>query len=1121
MTLALAMPFGQEHISETELHVLAVDDEAQYRSIMTALLTKMGHACETASDASEALTKIRDTDFDLVITDIRMPGLDGVEMMREAGKIKHGLDFIIMTGFTADYSYCDLIAFGASDYIAKPFEAGELEAKIQRIQRERALVKRLRGLNRESENRSAEIFDFLPDATFAIDRQGKILAWNRAIEEMTGAKAEDMLGKGNHEYALPFYGERRPMLIDLTFEYNEEAERNYLFVEKQGPMLLGEADSCRVRGEKRSLWGISRALCDIEGAVVGAIESIRDVTEVKRNQAELKRARDELERRVEGRTAELKAANISLKAEINERMRAESALRQSEQSFRSLFENHHAIMLLVEAQSGMILDVNASAASFYGYSRAELKGMNLASIARISPGELITRLKDAKKGVLAPRTFSHRLRNGEVRTVEVHSSPIEMNGRTVFFSIVHDITERRRAEKELRKMHDYLENIFANSPDGIGIVDEHGKFIRWNRMAAGLFGYSFNELRGKSSFDLYADKDDLGRMLTALRDNGSVKDYAIAMKKKDGTVATFELSISLLRDNRDRIIGSICVARDMSPLKKAYDQLQEQIEERRNAEEALRESERRFRDILENVHFVAVCLDVHGNISFCNDFFLKLMGRPSEEILGKNWVENFLPDEQKDAFRLIFAHAITEGEIPAHYEGQIITPRGEKRLIEWNSTVLYDMKGKVVGATCIGQDITEARRAEEDLRSTYTEMAQLLASIPSFLIGLTTDRRIIRWNGAAERTFGIPAAKATEEYADRCGIQWDWQKMSEAVSACHRNGTAVRFDSLRFVRPDGKEGFLDVTVSPVGGSADGASGTLLLGSDVTKRKILEGQLVQAQKLESIGQLAAGIAHEINTPAQYVGDNIRFLKEAFGDLGKIEDHCNLILESAKSGEDSEALVEKMEAAREEADFEYVMSEIPKAIEQSLEGIDRISRIVRAMKEFSHPGTDVKTHIDLNKAIESTITVARNEWKYYADMETEFDHALPLVPCLPGEFNQVVLNLIINAAHAISSRLDPGSSEKGKITVTTRTAGDCAEIRIRDTGTGIREDIRTRIFDPFFTTKEVGKGTGQGLAIARSVVVDKHGGTITFESEMGKGTTFIVRLPLNVRSEQADT
>jgi PAS domain S-box-containing protein len=295
-----------------------------------------------------------------------------------------------------------------------------------------------------------------------------------------------------------------------------------------------------------------------------------------------------------------------------------------------------------------------------------------------------------------------------------------------------------------------------------------------------------------------------------------------------------------------------------------------------------------------------------------------------------------------------------------------------------------------------------------------------------------------------------------------------------------------------------------------GGRIKGMRSTI---QNITDRKFLEDQLAQAQKLESIGQLAAGIAHEINTPIQYVGDNTRFLQDVFGDLNRLLGKHERLLQTVKAGTISVDIIQEVEDTAKEVDLGYLSGEIPKAIQQTLEGVERVANIVRAMKEFSHPGTAEKIGLDINKAIESTVTVSRNEWKYVAEMVTEFDYSLPLVPCLPGEFNQVILNMIINAAHAIADVVGDGSAGKGTIRVSTQRDGNRVEIRISDTGTGIPEGIRDRVFDPFFTTKKVGKGTGQGLAIAHSLIVDKHGGTIAFETEMGKGTSFIIKLPLN--------
>ena len=192
--------------------------------------------------------------------------------------------------------------------------------------------------------------------------------------------------------------------------------------------------------------------------------------------------------------------------------------------------------------------------------------------------------------------------------------------------------------------------------------------------------------------------------------------------------------------------------------------------------------------------------------------------------------------------------------------------------------------------------------------------------------------------------------------------------------------------------------------------------------------------------------------------------------------------------------------------------YLMEEIPRAIDQSLEGIGRVSRIVRAMKSFSHPGTEAKTATDLNKLVENTVTVCRNEWKYVSDLKMTLDEGLPPVYCLPGELNQVILNLIMNSAQAIQELIGETPEQKGAITVETKLDGEWVEIHIGDSGGGIPEKIASKVFDLFFTTKEAGKGTGQGLSIARDVVVMKHSGSIDFETQAGEGTTFIIRLPI---------
>jgi signal transduction histidine kinase len=287
-----------------------------------------------------------------------------------------------------------------------------------------------------------------------------------------------------------------------------------------------------------------------------------------------------------------------------------------------------------------------------------------------------------------------------------------------------------------------------------------------------------------------------------------------------------------------------------------------------------------------------------------------------------------------------------------------------------------------------------------------------------------------------------------------------------------------------------------------------------LESAMAERKLMEGQLVQAQKLESIGQLAAGIAHEVNTPIQYIGDNCLFLKTSFVEMRALVDQHLELLDFVKKANLNAELAARMENNLAHLDTAFLIEEIPKAIDQSLEGVERVSQIVKAMKEFAHPGSGEKAPVNLNHAIRNTLMVCRNEVKHSANVITDLEPGLPLVHCLLGEFNQVILNLVVNAAHAMQGARKDGSL--GTIKVSTRADGEFVEIRVQDNGTGIPAGIRDKIFDPFFTTKEVGKGSGQGLAIARNAIVKKHGGTLTFETEEGVGTTFIVRMPILART-----
>jgi two-component system NtrC family sensor kinase len=413
----------------------------------------------------------------------------------------------------------------------------------------------------------------------------------------------------------------------------------------------------------------------------------------------------------------------------------------------------------------------------------------------------------------------------------------------------------------------------------------------------------------------------------------------------------------------------------------------------------------------------------------------------------------------------------------------------------------------------LDRDMRTNKRILEDEMWRRTE--KLSTILDNLQIGVTMvdpDLRLVEMNRRMREWF--PAIELS--MGKKCYHNLNFLDCDRPCENCPMAATLARGEQAEITHQlltgQGKRDFHVVT-TPIYDKERNIVGGIGLYEDITEKNMIEQELRQAQKIEAIGQLAAGITHEINTPIQYVGDNLSFLQQSFGDIFRVLTAYHQLFTVVQAGEVVPAdKKQAVMAAIDDADLEYLLEEIPKTLAQGLEGVGRVAKIVRAMKEFSHPGSDEKTFINLNELLESTLTISRNQWKYVAKLETDLQPDLPLVACLPGEINQVFLNLIVNAAHAIGDLSREGQGGLGTITITTRQVGKAVQVRISDTGGGIPEPIKERIFEPFFTTKPRGKGTGQGLAISRRVVVDKHQGLLSFQTEPGKGTTFIIDLPL---------
>lgn len=435
----------------------------------------------------------------------------------------------------------------------------------------------------------------------------------------------------------------------------------------------------------------------------------------------------------------------------------------------------------------------------------------------------------------------------------------------------------------------------------------------------------------------------------------------------------------------------------------------------------------------------------------------------------------------------------------------------------WVSTSklpFYNREGKLIGTYGISRDITASKVAEEKLRT----LSRAVDQSPTSIV-ITDVQGVIEYvNPCFEKVTGYTAAevvgqsprilKSGNHPAEFYQAMWD-------ALFSGREWTG----EIQNRRKNGQLFWERASLSGVRDARGMLTHFIAVKEDITEqkqaeveRRDMETKLQLTSKLESVGSLAAGVAHEINTPTQFISDNVRFLIGAFAQLELIlASHRELMSLATSHPECAEALT-AVKAVEAENELDYLSTEIPRCLEQSLDGLRRISKIVGSLKEFSHPGGEAKGYADINRAIETTVAVSKHEWKYVADVATELDSRIPKVNCVIDEINQAILNLIINATHAIEDANKQTGAVRGLITIRTKQDADSVIIEVQDSGTGIPENVRDRIFEPFYTTKPVGKGTGQGLAIVQAVVVKKHHGDVSFTTELGKGTTFRLSLPL---------
>ncbi len=485
---------------------------------------------------------------------------------------------------------------------------------------------------------------------------------------------------------------------------------------------------------------------------------------------------------------------------------------------------------------------------------------------------------------------------------------------------------------------------------------------------------------------------------------------------------------------------------------------------------------------------------------------------PSSESL---WRDLSHPDDLPEVEALLRDH--TESLWPFEHTWRMRHKNGEWRWLLGRAGTLHDRQGTPQRCVCVFTDVTNQVSAQRRLAELKRRNDLLLSSTGEGFLGIDAAARVTFANPAALQLIGLSGLDVTgwllgEAIPHGCPNDRPCLPTTCPILKPFLGGAANKVTNATFGRKDGSSFAVDYLSTPAH-EGDSVVKVVMTFRDVTEQRRLEAQNLQGQKLEALGQLAAGIAHEINTPLQYVGDNVFFLDTAFSDLLTLVAEYRQVVTALKQGGEAGDLLARLEAVEIATDVEYLKECIPKAIVTTQDGIGRVRTIVSAMKAFSHPGGAEKSAEDLNHAIECTTTIAASTWRHTATLEMRLDPALPKVSCYLGDINQVVLNLLVNASHAIEdAQAGHPAATLGVITVETGVKDGFVEVRISDTGCGIPETIQHRLFEPFFTTKEVGRGTGQGLTLARSMIVDRHGGYLKFTTEVGKGTTFIIGLPL---------
>lgn len=738
------------------------------------------------------------------------------------------------------------------------------------------------------------------------------------------------------------------------------------------------------------------------------------------------------------------------------RRESENRLQKSEEKFRCLFQYHIAAQLILDPDTGQIVDANKAAENFYGWSVAELQCKCVPDINTLPPEQVALKMNKAKSLKRFHSEFKHRLADGSIRDVEVYSSSIEIEGRQLLHSIIHDISDRQKAEESLREREHFLQTIIKTTVDGFWVLDVKGLITEVNTAYCSMSGYSREELIGKSigELDTKETEEETAARIERIISKGS-EIFETRHSRKDQSIYPIEVSATYLDVDGGKFV---CFGRD--------------ITERKQAEKKISHKNDLLQYIIEHTNSAVAVHDRNLNYIYVSKNYLYQYGIKDHNIIGKHHYEVFpdLPQKWRDVHQKVL-----QGEIHGSERDDYHREDGSIEWTRWDCRPWFEADGIIGGLIVYTEIITERIQAEEALRASEARFRNMVEDAPDPIF-IQTQMRFSYLNQKALNLFGAKDAQELIGTPVMERFHPDYHdSVKQRIKGLNEHCKPAELMEQKYLRMDGSTVLVEVTAQSI--MYEDNDGALVFVRDITERKNLEAQLMQAQKMESVGRLAGGVAHDYNNMLSIILGYTDFAFE------KIDTKHPLFSD---------------------------LEEIHTAAERSVD-------ITRQLLAFSRKQTIEPTLLDLNESVEGMLKMLRRLIGEDIDIAWHPGEHLWPVFMDPSQLNQIIVNLCVNARDAIKN--------VGKITIETNTKsfddeycaehvgfrpGDYIMVAVSDDGCGMDKDLQSHIFEPFFTTKEMGKGTGLGLATVYGIV-KQNNGFINVYSELGQGTTFRIYIP----------